>query len=227
MPRLRDSLVIASLLAGVEAYLILVFAPQLRPTGGLGRLGFRVFLVNMTLLFTWRCLIYPFFFSPLRHIPGPKGGNLFIGHGPVVFSKPPGAKFLTWVDSIPNNGLLRFRSFFNQEVLVPTTHETLKAVLSDCTYDYEKPSQITVILRRILGDGLILVEGAVHKFQRKHLLPSFQVKHIRELYPMFWAKACEMVQLLPSHGDEEVKQGQEFELEFGEYCARVTLDIIG
>jgi len=167
MTRLRDSIVVASIAAGVEAYLILIFAPQLRPTGGLGRLGFRVFLVNMALLFTWRWFIYPFFFSNLRHIPGPRGGNLFIGHGPVVFSKPPGAKILTWVDTIPNDGLLRFRSFFNQEVLIPTTHETLKTVLSDCTYDYEKPSPVTVILRRILGDGLILVEGATHKFQRK------------------------------------------------------------
>lgn len=175
MTRLRDSIVVALIAAGVEAYLIIAFAPQFRPTGGLGRLGLRAFLANMVLLMTWRWFIFPFFFNPLRKIPGPKGGNFLIGHGPVVFSKPPGAQFLKWVDEIPNDGLLRFRTFFNQDVLIPTTHETLKTVLSDSTYDYEKPSPITAILRRILGDGLILVEGPVHKFQRKRKYHAFLV----------------------------------------------------
>jgi len=36
-----------------------------------------------------------------------------------------------------------------------------------------------------------------------------------------------MTNLLIHHGDKEVTKGDGFELEFGEYCARVTLDIIG
>lgn len=167
MAKLRDVLVYIILVAVVEGYAIIHFAPQLRPTGGLGRLGFRLFLVNSGLLVIWRWFIYPFFFSPLRNLPGPKGGNLFIGYGMTTFEKPPGETLRKWVNSIPNEGLLRFRSFFNEDVVIATSHETLKAVLSDHTYDYVKPSQFVNILRRILGDGLILVEGNVHKFQRK------------------------------------------------------------
>merc|ERR1712078_770690 len=72
----------------------------------------------------------------------------------------------------------------------------------------------------ILGDGLILVEGKEHKFQRKHLLPSFQVSVIRDLYPTFWAKACELTHMMK---EETTKP----ETEFGVWCTRVTLDIIG
>ena len=169
MAKLRDHFMLVCLFSAVEGYLILHFAPQLRPTGGLGRLGFRLFLANVGLLITYRWFIYPFLLNPLRKIPGPSGGNLFIGHGRSQFEKPPGEKLRQMVNNVPNDGLLYFRSFFNQAVVMPTAQETLKAVLSDNTYDYEKPGPFVTILRRILGDGLILVEGSVHKFQRKRV----------------------------------------------------------
>ncbi|KAB8337073.1 hypothetical protein FH972_021377 [Carpinus fangiana] len=226
MAKLRDLLVYILAVSAVEGYGVIHFAPQLRPAGGLGRLGFRLFLINVALLATYRWLIYPFFLSPLRKLPGPKGGNLFLGHGMLQFSKPPGDHLRKWVNSIPNDGLLRFRGFFNQDILIPTTHETLKQVLSDHTYDYVKPSQFVTLLRRILGDGLILVEGNVHKFQRKHLLPSFQLKVIKDLYPMFWSKSCALTTMLaPSEKENADPRG--FEVEFGEWCMRATLDIIG
>lgn len=167
MGTLRDQAMILVIASVLEGYLILHFAPELKPTGGLGRLGERLFLVNFALLCIYRVFIWPFFINPLRHLPGPEGGNLLIGFGPYMFKKPPGDDLRKLVNEIPNDGLLYFRSFFNQPVIVPTRHETLKEVMSDHTYDYEKPGKFVKILRRILGDGLILVEGSVHKFQRK------------------------------------------------------------
>lgn len=58
------------------------------------------------------------------------------------------------------------------------------------------------------------------------LLPSFQVKHIRELYPMFWAKSCEMIGAIQRENGVTT-MGTDFEFEFGEWCMRSTLDIIG
>lgn len=165
--KLRDQLMIAILFSAVEAYVLLHIAPQYKPTGGLGRLAEWFMIGNVVLLLTFRWGVYPNFLSPLRDLPGPTGGKFLIGHGMMQFSKPPGEQLRKMVNEIPNDGLLRFKSFFNQDTLVPTTHETLKGVLSDHTYDYVKPSQFVKILRRILGDGLILVEGDVHKFQRK------------------------------------------------------------
>lgn len=161
------------LVSAAEGYGILHFAPQLKPTGGLGRLGFRLFLLNFALIIIYRLLIWPFFVNPLRHIAGPGSRNPIFGNGLVQFSKPPGDKLRHWMNTIPNEGLLYFRGFFNVPVIVPTTTETLKTVLSENAYDYEKPSQFVTVLRRILGDGLILVEGNVHKFQRKRMFRMF------------------------------------------------------
>ena len=253
MAKLRDFVIYIVLLSAIEGVLILQFLPQFRPAGGLGRLGFRLFLLNFGLITVYKWMIWPFFFNPLRHIAGPKGGNPFIGHGLQQFSRPPAENFKKWVNTIPNEGLLYFRGWFNISVLIPTTPEMLKTVLSDHTYDYEKPSKFITLLRRVLGDGLILVEGDVHRFQRKHLMPSFQVKHIRELYPLFWSKACEMTNSMYSsssssaiafgklsaedqrnapkagHDTPIAKHDDEGNLviEFGQWCMRATLDIIG
>jgi cytochrome P450 len=134
---------------------------------------------------------------------------------------------LNWVQNIPNDGLLRFRGFFNEDRLIPTSPETLKSVLADNSYDFEKPPAIRKFLVKVLGAGLIIVEGDVHEFQRKNLLPSFQLKHIKELYPVFWNKAQGLVE-----GIEEEIRSRSFEkaepiTEFGEWATRVTLDIIG
>lgn len=172
MLKLRDYIVAIVLFSIAESYGFRYLAPQLRPTGRLGSLGFRLFLLNAFLGLLYRWFVWPFFQNPLRKIQGPHGGNFFIGHGMYQFSKPPGEKLRQMVNTIPNDGLLYFRGFFNRSVVLPTSHETLKAILSDRTYDYEKPASFVTLLRRVLGDGLILVEGSLHQFQRKRLSPS-------------------------------------------------------
>lgn len=217
----RDVLVAAAVLSALEAVALNALAPHLRPTGGVGRMLGRFFLVNIVLYGLFATLIRPYFLSPLRHIPGPKGGSLLFGHTiQVRRSKPPGDLMRQWMEEVPNDGLIRFREAFGGESVMPTTQATLKTVVTDNNYDYEKQSNVVGTLRTILGDGLILVEGNEHKFQRKHLLPSFQVSVIRDLYPTFWNKACEMTQMMK----EEAKKP---EIEFGVWCTRVTLDIIG
>ena len=138
---------------------------------------------------------------------------------------------LNWVQSIPNSGLLRFRGFFNGDRLIPTTPETLKSVLADNSYDFQKPSGVRKFLLMILGAGLILVEGDVHKFQRKNVLPSFQLKHLKELYRVFWGKGVELAEAIEAEINEKTHEktqtGEEPVIEFGEWATRVTLDIIG
>ena len=202
---------------------------------------------NVGLAIVFNVFIYPFFFNPLRHLPGPtvshskfdpghpanhtQSYNLLYGNGTAQFSKPLGQEILNWVETIPNDGLLRFRGFFNADRLIPTTPETLKSVLADNSYDFEKPSGVRKFLRMILGAGLILVEGDVHKFQRKNVLPSFQLKHLKELYRVFWGKGAELAGAIEVEIDEKnhekTQTGEEPVVEFGEWATRVTLDIIG
>lgn len=122
--------------------------------------------------------------------------NILWGNTSAQFSKPPGETLRRWVAEIPNDGLLRFRTVANRDRLICTTPETLKSVMSDNSYDFEKPSEVRRFLVMVLGNGLIISEGSLHKFQRKHLLPAFQLKHIKELYPVFWNRSRALVEAI-------------------------------
>lgn len=135
---------------------------------------------------------------------------------------------LKWVQTVPNDGLLRFRSFGNRDRLIPTSPEALKSVLADHSYDFQKPAPIRKFLTKILGEGLIISEGDVHKFQRKNILPSFQLKHLKELYPIFWGKGGSLIKGIEAEISEKSNEKTtEPIVEFGEWATRVTLDIIG
>jgi cytochrome P450 len=55
-------------------------------------------------------------------------------------------------------------------------------------------------------------------------MPAFNFRHIKELYPIFWAKSQEMVLCI----EEELKKtAPDNAVEIGEWISRATLDIIG
>ncbi|KAM3075738.1 hypothetical protein ACMFMG_007867 [Clarireedia jacksonii] len=217
-------------LASTALAAILVYTfPQYLTVDRVSRTVLRFLIVDVSLFYFWRMFLYPFFFSPLRNLPGPKNYNFLWGNASAQFSKPPSAEIATFVHTIPNDGLLRLRSFGNVETLVPTSPLVLRTILADNSYDYEKPYGVRKFLKLILGEGPILAEGSLHKFQRKHLLPAFQVKNIRELYPVFWSKALGLVQGISQEITETstVEKHNEACVEFNEWATRVTLDVIG
>ena len=68
-----------------------------------------------------------------------------------------------WINEVPNEGLVRFTTVFNQERLLVTSPEALGEVLVGKSYDWEKPAQMIKGLRRILGEGVLLAGGNAHK----------------------------------------------------------------
>ncbi len=46
----------------------------------------------------WVVVLYPKLFSPLRHLPGPKGNNLFMGQYGRISAEPSGAPMQDWYD---------------------------------------------------------------------------------------------------------------------------------
>ncbi|KAI9705389.1 MAG: hypothetical protein M1820_005219 [Bogoriella megaspora] len=137
------------------------------------------------------------------------------------------------VKTIPNEGLIHFRGFFNQDRLLLTDPGSLSEVLVSKTYEFTKPSGARNFLRIVLGDGLIIVEGEEHKFQRKHIMPVFGFRHIKELYPIFWSKAISLthgivaeIQDKPMYSVGE-KSKLTGEVNIGHWANKVTMDIIG
>jgi len=62
------------------------------------------------------------------------------------------------------------------------------------------------------------------KTQRKNLMPAFNYRHIKDLYPIFWSKSRELVRTLEK---EIEKQAPDNVFEIGDWASRATLDIIG
>lgn len=155
-----------------------------------------------------------------------------MGHFAALRNEPTGKAQQRWANEIPNNGILRFLNMFNEEWLLITGTKALAEVLTTNNYDFIKPSRLSGGLGKLLGVGVFLAEGEEHKLQRKNLMPAFSYRHIKELYPIFWAKSSELVKAmsdaLPSEGKESNTSLSESPIqEFTGWSSRSTLDIIG
>ncbi|TQN74808.1 Cytochrome P450 monooxygenase FUM15 [Colletotrichum shisoi] len=187
-------------------------------------------------------LLFPQYLSSLRSILGPKDDHWLMGQYPRIIREPTGVPMMEWVNTIPHEGIIRYRGLFNQERLLITSPKALAEVLVTRNYDFHKPSAVRSSIGRILGVGVLLAEGDEHKFQRKNLMPAFAFRHVKDLYPLFWSKACEGVQAITDavHADaangpptgltetEKATLGPNVAvLEIGNWASRTTLDIIG
>ncbi|PFH55471.1 hypothetical protein XA68_18260 [Ophiocordyceps unilateralis] len=104
------------------------------------------------------------------------------------------------------DGLIRYRSVFNRERLLVASPRGLADVLVSKSYDFRKPAA-----------------GDEHQAERRSLLPAFQFRHVKNLYPIFWAKAGEVVAAMTAACGVE----RSAVLEVNWWAMRCTLDIMG
>ncbi|KAG4414963.1 hypothetical protein IFR04_011891 [Cadophora malorum] len=177
----------------------------------------------------FKLYIYPFYFSPLRNLPEPKGSGWLWAHASQIRSNHNGEPYRRWISSVPNKGLIRFRTLFNQERIFLTSTEALREVLVTNSYDFVKPEQASFTFRKILGDGVLVAEGPSHKRQRKILMPAFAFRHIKDLYPVFWTQALKSVHAITTAISTPSLPGQRPSNIQNTYdwASRTTLDIIG
>jgi cytochrome P450 len=116
---------------------------------------------------------------------------------------------------------------FNVEQILLTEPKTLAEVLVHKSYEFEKPKQVREFLSLILGNGMIVVEGNVHKFQRKHVAPAFSFRHIKELIPIFWRKAVTLRDGVVAEMRENPEGDGRGVVEINHWATKVTMDIIG
>ncbi|KAI1155446.1 cytochrome P450 [Nemania diffusa] len=214
--------------ATVESLVVVRFYPTLFPT--IFNLGVRleapffVFLANYGFALLLWGFIYPKLFSPLKHMVGPRNFISAAQRSLVVIDRPPGALFIDLIKRYPGQDMINL-SAFDQQILV-TTPRVLADLLVHKAYDFTKPQRVTSILQMILGDGLVMVEGDQHKLLRKHSVPAFSFRHIKELYPMMWEKSVLMCDKLEK-ALEAGEGGDARITDISSWMSRVTLDIIG
>ncbi|KAH7328415.1 cytochrome P450 [Stachybotrys elegans] len=202
---------------------VLSYAQNSRSWGFLAGSFAFVWYLQVTVWFTYSAIVYPYFLSPLRHLPEPAGSHWLMGQATTIRKEPTGAPARRWVQEIPHKGLIRYRWFFNRERVLPCSAKALAEVLVTKSYSFQKPAPASRFLSRVLGDGLLVVEGDEHKHQRRQLMPAFSFRHVKNLYPVFWSKARESVLAMTA----EVGGRKGAEMEVSNWASRVGLDIIG
>ncbi|EOA90689.1 uncharacterized protein SETTUDRAFT_36198 [Exserohilum turcica Et28A] len=180
-------------------------------------------LLSNGLVLVYTLILYPFFLSPLRHLPRAKGFIPLIGHGWMMTQRPGGEPHLRVMKETPNDGLVLSHGFFHTTRLIVTSPLALADILVHKSYDFEKPAFARGFLVKFLGQGLLTSEGDEHKHHRKRIAPAFHFRHIKELYPVFWAKSTEFVRVL----QKDLAERPNHVLEIGHYSTQVTMDIIG
>lgn len=211
------------------------FAPKYLLHGSEWHTAATAFMGMVTIRFIWDCILYPLYFSPLRHLPQPKQTSLLFGQFYRIFKEPTGYPHREWMETIKNDGLIYYRSIFNMERVVVTTPKALSEVLTLKSYDLIKPPALSAGLARIVGWGVLLAEGKEHKHQRKNLTPAFSYRHIKDLYPVFWEQSRDMVlgidkdlsnRDVPRDSKDE-KHQKDNVVGVDGWTSRATLDIIG
>lgn len=112
---------------------------------------------------------------------------------------------------------------WGMEHVIVLSSEAIKEVLVTKAYScFPRQSISRARNRAIVGNGLLAVDDDVeHKIHKRNLLPAFAFRHVRELFPIFWTKASELVERL----DRVVEPSKNIDLR--PRTLRAALDVIG
>lgn len=85
-------------LSALSAYSLVTYLPGVLPSAQPGYLGTfaQLWTLGFTLFAFWQIIVYPKLLSPLRHLPGPKGGSWWNGQFFRILAEPTGAPMREW-----------------------------------------------------------------------------------------------------------------------------------
>jgi hypothetical protein len=88
-----------------------------------------------------------------------------MGNFDRILKDPTGEPHKEWINSVPNDGLIRYTVMFNTERVFVTNAKALAEVLVTKNYEFVKPGLLRFGLGKILGVGVLLAEGEEHKVE--------------------------------------------------------------
>jgi hypothetical protein len=85
-------------LAALSSYVLVSYLPAVLPFSQPGYLGTfaLLWIVGFVPYAFWRVILWPKYFSPLRHLPSPKEGSWWNGQFPKILAEPTGAPMREW-----------------------------------------------------------------------------------------------------------------------------------
>ncbi len=186
----------------------------------------------------------PFQFVPRPKVPFSKW-TLVVGDMTETAKEEMGVKSLQWSKECGSYVYCPRGLFYsaNLQIVDPVA---MNAILgSQHVYDWPKPESSRNFLIKLLGRGLVAMEGHTHQNQRKMISPAFSTGAIRDLTPLFFthgkrivARLGEMVDATEGPADKPIWPGQtaigaektqakQPVLDLSYWLSRTTLDVIG
>ena len=92
-----------------------------------------------------------------------QGGKPFFGHFIDILRVPPGHLQASWMQTVPNKGLIQYKQMFNAQRILVTSPQAVKEVLVEQSYTFIRPTRVAKGLSRIVGNGVLITEGDIHK----------------------------------------------------------------
>ncbi|KAF4818283.1 Cytochrome P450 monooxygenase FUM15 [Colletotrichum siamense] len=160
--------------------------------------------VSYCAMASYNLFIYPYYVSPLRHLPGPTDHHFLLGHTVKQFlSGDPREPYVTWLKRWPKEPFIRFMGFGNSESLLVTSLDAFKEIYLPKSYTYIKPEFSKRLMAPVLGYGLIFQEGDEARTQRKLISALFGLTSIKRTIPTFQKKAKRICQLFDQKIENE------------------------
>jgi cytochrome P450 len=125
---------------------------------------------------------------------------------------------------MPHKHFIRFLDYFNRDCLLVTSAEAIGEILAEKDHIFKRSAQFRFIFGRYVGHGIAVVEGRAHKAQRRALSLAFSARHVRDLYPLFWAKGSKAVRAIEARAAE---QEAPLTIECHDWAVRCALDAMG
>ncbi|KAA1468825.1 cytochrome P450 [Dentipellis sp. KUC8613] len=182
-------------------------------------------VVTTSIAYKLFCRLARIYTSPLRFLPGPESRSWLSGSFDTASNLEPIAQ-LEGEECIETYGdTFSYRGFLNSFEVFTADTKALQYILSNQT-KYPKPDELNYTLGGIAGDGLLVVEGAKHRQQRRVMNPAFGPAQIRELTETMVEKSIELRDVLLDRvkGDGSPPQ---VKVDVYPWLNKVTLDIIG
>ncbi|KAK0238889.1 cytochrome P450 [Armillaria nabsnona] len=196
-------------------------ADSLRLSNSTFRLLFYVCGAYFVCRVVYWLIVYPRFFSPLRHLPGPPVGEPILGQARKIFSTQVGMAAREWINEY--GSIVRAVGPVGLERLIFITPEGLHQIMSR-PLDCPRPLYLRNFFELITGRGLLTVMGDEHKQMRRVMNPAFSLQNLMAQTDMYYEPITNLVNIMSSKLD--LNGGKGAVLPMYEWLSKVTLDII-
>ncbi|KAJ3514175.1 hypothetical protein NLJ89_g2525 [Agrocybe chaxingu] len=180
------------------------------------------FLATIVAYFVFKTFkfLYAEWTSPLHALYGPPSTSFIYGNIKEISDAENSVLHEKWVEEY--GPTLKYKAFFGMNRLYTTDPKALNHILMNSMI-YQKPEAARYNLSRILGNGVLVVEGDKHRQQRRIMNPAFGPAQTRELTSIFIEKSIELRDIWAT----EIKKPEVNQINVLSWLSRMTLDVIG